>query len=123
MSVSIRRIVLAGFTAAITIVGLTSQASAVVLTQLQNQTISGQDFTFIFNAAPISNGTGGTFTLHVRGDYGDEVDAMASKHGDHGACISRVVDYRGVDLHNSSTFERSGRLIVGPSTDLELSQP
>lgn len=45
------------------------QAAPIVLNATQNQTISGQDFTFNFAGLPSSDGAGGTFVLHAQGDY------------------------------------------------------
>ena len=44
-------------------------AAPVVLNDLQNQTIDGENFNFAFNGLAPSDGTGGTLVLHVRGDY------------------------------------------------------
>jgi hypothetical protein len=49
-------------------------AAPVVLTDIQNQVSDGQNFVFNFSglAAPAA-ATGGTFTIHARGDYQDDL--------------------------------------------------
>ena len=48
---------------------LANMASAVVYTGTQDQTVDGQDFTFIFDPVLFSDGTDGSFTIEARGDY------------------------------------------------------
>lgn len=47
-----------------------TQVGAVVLNDLQLQTVNSQDFVFNFGSTPASDGNGGTFIIHARGDYG-----------------------------------------------------
>lgn len=44
-------------------------AAPVSVTDMQAQTIAGQDFTFNFNGLAASDGTGGTLVLRAQGDY------------------------------------------------------
>ncbi|MEM1360483.1 MAG: VPLPA-CTERM sorting domain-containing protein [Pseudomonadota bacterium] len=44
-------------------------AAPVSVSDLQNQTIEGQDFVFIFNGLASSDGTGGSLILRAQGDY------------------------------------------------------
>ena len=47
-----------------------AQATLVTLNDLQNQTTDGQNFNFLFTGLAASDGAGGTFVIHARGDYG-----------------------------------------------------
>jgi len=52
-------------------------AAPVVLNDLQNQTVDGQNFNFVFNGLTPSDGTGGTLVLRARGDYdGGSVESL-----------------------------------------------
>ena len=44
-------------------------ASAVTYTDLQYQTLPGQDFSFIFDPVALSDGSDGSITIHALGDY------------------------------------------------------
>lgn len=66
-----RMIPLAVACTALLVVAGQTQAGLITLNELQDQTVAGQNFTFVFNPAGLSDGTDGTFTLHARGDYGD----------------------------------------------------
>ncbi len=46
-----------------------SYGSVVVLNELQQQTLAGENFNFVFSPVPISDGTDAVLTLHARGDY------------------------------------------------------
>ena len=48
-----------------------AQAGLITVSELQNQDVGGQNFNFSFNGLDLSNGTGGTFTVHARGDFSD----------------------------------------------------
>lgn len=63
------------FVWAILLLGISVNAAAVpiVVSQLQNQTATGQLFDFALTA-PLSDGTGGTLSIRARGDYGDDND-------------------------------------------------
>ncbi|MBF9028813.1 hypothetical protein HKCCE3408_00270 [Rhodobacterales bacterium HKCCE3408] len=45
-------------------------AQAALLSSIQLQTVNNQTFSFVFNGAPLSNGSDGTLTITARGDYG-----------------------------------------------------
>ena len=47
----------------------TAHAVPVVLSDIEAQTVDGQDFTFSFSPVPLSDGNDGTLTIHARGDY------------------------------------------------------
>lgn len=46
-------------------------AGAITIDDTQGITSNGQSFTFEFTSLPASNGTGGTFFVHLNGDYTD----------------------------------------------------
>ena len=53
-----------------------NMASAIVYTGTQDQTVSGQDFTFIFDPVLLSDGTDGSFTIEARGDYFEDAETL-----------------------------------------------
>lgn len=61
-------------------IGLSSlaQATLITLNDTQNQTVSGQNFTFNFSGLLASDGTGGEFILHAQGDYDGRCDETLS---------------------------------------------
>lgn len=49
--------------------GAAVEAHAVTISALAPQTISGQDYEFVFSDILVSDGSDGVFTIHARGDY------------------------------------------------------
>jgi hypothetical protein len=54
---------------ALLLITASAHAAPVTVSQLQGQTVAGQNFNFNFTGLAPSNGSGGTFTIHARGDY------------------------------------------------------
>jgi hypothetical protein len=48
-----------------------ANAELITVSELQTQDVDGQNFNFSLNGLDSSNGTGGTFTIHARGDFND----------------------------------------------------
>lgn len=49
--------------------GSEAKSSVIVLNETKAQTVGGEDFNFIFTPIAAADGTGGTLTIHARGDY------------------------------------------------------
>ncbi len=60
---------ISGAIAAMALSTSVAQAAPVSLTDMQEQTTAGQDFTFVFDSLAASDGNGGTLVLRAQGDY------------------------------------------------------
>ena len=68
-ALAVKTIVGAALISAFAVGSQTAIAAPVLLTDTAPQTVAGQNFLFTFTGQPSSDGTGGTLTIHARGDY------------------------------------------------------
>lgn len=78
--------------AVLLIVNLSSVANATIisLTNYQEQTVDGQNFSFVFNNLLNSDGTGGMLIIRARGDYDGQLEETLAWHSENVLSISAL---------------------------------
>ena len=105
---------------------MAANADLIVLNDLADQTVGGQDFNFDFAGLAGSDGTGGTFVLHAQGDYDGADEETLSWNIDGLASVGQVGAFCSAGV-SSFCSQANGATVTGgiggPFDFVNLVQP